>query len=178
MANKNRSFSGVSLREFPCALNNAKRLVLLQLLLVASAALHAQPTRILLWLASGEQVAYNLSDRPKVVRDGGDVHLVTNTAEIVYAAGEVRKITFDDETSGIGRAADGQTSGQAIFAEGQMTLTGFRPGEPVRVFDAAGRLSSSHVVGSDGSLTVGLGALGKGVHIVKTQRQTFKFVKK
>lgn len=178
MANKNRSFSGVSLREFPCALNNAKRLVLLQLLLVASAALHAQPTRILLWLASGEQVAYNLSDRPKVVRDGGDVHLVTNTAEIVYAAEEVRKITFDDETSGIGRAADGQTSGQAIFAEGQMTLTGFRPGEPVRVFDAAGRLSSCHVVGSDGSLTVGLGALGKGVHIVKTQRQTFKFVKK
>lgn len=178
MANKNRSFSGVSLREFPCALNNAKRLVLLQLLLVASAALHAQPTRILLWLASGEQVAYNLSDRPKVVRDGGDVHLVTNTAEIVYAAEEVRKITFDDETSGIGRAADGQTSGQAIFAEGQMTLTGFRPGEPVRVFDAAGRLSSSHVVGSDGSLTVGLGALGKGVHIVKAQCQTFKFVKK
>lgn len=178
MANKNRSFSGVSLREFPCALNNAKRLVLLQLLLVASAALYAQPTRILLWLASGEQVAYNLSDRPKVVRDGGDVHLVTNTAEIVYAAEEVRKITFDDETSGIGRAADGQTSGQAIFAEGQMTLTGFRPGEPVRVFDAAGRLSSSHVVGSDGSLTVGLGALGKGVHIVKAQCQTFKFVKK
>lgn len=178
MTNKNRSFSRVSFRELPCALENAKRLVLLQLLLVASAVVYAQPTRILLWLSSGEQVAYNLSDRPKVVRDGNDVRLVTKTSEVVYAAEEVRKITFDDETSGIGRAAGDQTSGQAIFAEEQMTLTGFCPGEPVRVFDAAGRLCSSYVVGSDGSLTVGLGALGKGVHIVKTQRQTFKFVKK
>ena len=59
-----------------------------------------------------------------------------------------------------------------------MTLTGFKAGETVRVFDASGRLTLSEKINSDGTLTIALSALKQGVYIVKTQYKSFKFIKK
>ena len=74
-----------------------KRIYFLQLLLVVALAVHAQPTKIFVWLATGEQVTYNLADRPKMVVKDDNVHLTTKTADIIYAAKDIKKVTFDGE---------------------------------------------------------------------------------
>lgn len=155
-----------------------KRIYLLQLLLVAALAVYAQPTKILVWLVTGEQVAYSLADRPKMVVENDNVHLTTTTADIVYAAKDIKKVTFDGQTDGIEQATMAGKTGEATLSQELMTFTGFKPGEAVRIFDAAGRLTVSNAINSDGSLTITLSGLKQGVYIVKTQYKSFKFIKK
>ncbi len=155
-----------------------KRIYFLQLLLVVALAVHAQPTKIFVWLATGEQVTYNLADRPKMVVKDDNVNLTTKTADIIYAAKDIKKVTFDGETDGIEQATTTGKTGEATLTQEFMTLTGFKAGETVRVFDAAGRLTLSEKINSDGTLTIALSALKQGVYIVKTQYRSFKFIKK
>ncbi|GAB6975968.1 T9SS type A sorting domain-containing protein [Prevotella falsenii] len=155
-----------------------KKICFLQLFLVIALAVHAQPTKIFVWLATGEQVTYNLADRPKMVVENDNVHLTTTTADIVYAAKDIKKVTFDGQTDGIEQATTAGKTGEATLSQEFMTLTGFKSGEAVHIFDAAGRLIVSDAINSDGSLTIMLSTFKQGVYIVKTQYKSFKFIKK
>lgn len=146
--------------------------------MLASFALHAQPTKLFVWLTTGEQVAYHLEERPKMVSEGDHVHLTTRSADIVYATKDLQKVTFDDTPTRIDRAIDGGIDGKAVLTREQMTLSGFPSGAPVRIYDGSGRLVASHFVGADGRLSIAIGALPKGVNIVKTQYKSFKLIKK
>ena len=47
------------------------------------------------WTHSGEKIAYRLSEHPVVTQSGDKLILTTNTGVVEYAAGDVRKFTFE-----------------------------------------------------------------------------------
>ena len=64
------------------------------LLCLLSIPLKAEVSYIQVWLSSGKQVQYKLSERPRVVREAKTLRLTTSSVDVVYQAGEVHKITY------------------------------------------------------------------------------------
>ena len=61
---------------------------------------------------------------------------------------------------------------------GQLLLTGHRPGATAEVYTIGGRLCSRKAVGSNGQATISLSSLPNGIYVVKTPVGIRKFVKK
>ncbi len=61
---------------------------------------------------------------------------------------------------------------------GQLLLTGHRPGATAEVYTIGGRLCSRKAVGSNGQATISLSSLPNGIYIVRTPVGIRKFVKK
>ena len=87
-------------------MKHLKPLIWLLLLLVGSVPAYSQTETppatdeapaidFVVWTHSGEKIAYRLSDHPVVTQSGDKLILTTNTGVVEYAAGDVRKFTFE-----------------------------------------------------------------------------------
>ena len=107
------------------------------------------------------------------VRDGYDFawnnHPETMPAEDVIVIGTYSPIT------GISNVSSRQGTNNA---GDYIHLSGLQPNETVSVCNLAGKILQSHQANSDGELTITFSTLGKGVYIIKSNRQTFKVTRK
>ncbi|MGG6545306.1 UNVERIFIED_CONTAM: T9SS type A sorting domain-containing protein [Prevotella sp. 15_C9] len=154
-----------------------RKVPILLLTLLLSLSTQAKVTNIIVWLTSGETVTYSLAEHPKVIPGSEEVKITTTKSEIVYNAGEVKKITFDDPASIEQKVADSANETVRFYGNA-MHLSGFKAGESVRVFDTSGKLCYSYQTDNVGGLTIRLDNFQKGIYIVKTNRYSSKFIKK
>ena len=82
------------------------------------------------WTHSGEKIAYRLSEHPVVTQSGDKLILTTNTGVVEYAAGDVRKFTFEPIFYFVAWLNDGSrtayTLGQhpvVTYTNGELLLT-------------------------------------------------------
>lgn len=96
----------------------------------ASAPDEAPAIDFVVWTRSGEKVAYRLSEHPVVTHSGDKLILTTNTGIVEYAAGDVRKFTFEPIYYFVAWLNDGSrtayTLGQhpvVTYTNGELLLT-------------------------------------------------------
>ena len=78
------------------------------------------------WTHSGEKIAYRLSEHPVVTQSGDKLILTTNTGIVEYAAGDVRKFTFEPIYYFVAWLNDGS---RTAYAFGQHPVVTYTNGE-------------------------------------------------
>ena len=141
-----------------------------------------EPTHFILCLNGGKQVAFLLEHTPKVVNGEGVVTVIDEDVTIEYAIGEVHKYMMgvDSTTDGISNitGSDRNKTGEIDYRSGDVMMSGFDAGTPVKVFDTDGVLLSARTINSDGGMVLEMSQYPAGIYIVKVQNKTFKFIKR
>ena len=75
------------------------------------------------WTHSGEKIAYCLSEHPVVTQSGDKLILTTNTGIVEYAAGDVRKFTFEPIYYFVAWLNDGSRTAYALGQHPVVTYT-------------------------------------------------------
>ena len=82
------------------------------------------------WTHSGEKIAYRLSEHPVVTQSSDKLILTTNTGIVEYAAGDVRKFTFEPIYYFVAWLNDGSRTAYALgqhpvvtYTNGELLLT-------------------------------------------------------
>lgn len=82
------------------------------------------------WTHSGEKIAYRLAEHPVVTQSGDKLILSTNTGIVEYAAGDVRKFTFEPIYYFVAWLNDGSRTAYALgqhpvvtYTNGELLLT-------------------------------------------------------
>jgi len=137
-----------------------------------------------LWytLDTGGTVGYKLSEKPQVRLLGAETTVTSSRGVMTFETMKIWKFTLnaggttaiEETVSPVQPEAEGSVSRR----DDALVFSGCRPGEPVYIYTAGGRVVSQNRIGSDGSLELPLNALRPGLYIVKAGSTNIKFLKK
>ena len=140
-----------------------------------------------LWytLDIGGTVAYKLSEKPQVRLLGAETTVTSSRGVATFKTDQIWKFTLGasavDPSVGIDEAVapvQPEAEGSVNRSDDALVFSGCRPGSPVLIYTAGGRMVEQHRIGSDGSLELSLGSLSRGLYIVKAGSVNIKFLKK
>lgn len=134
------------------------------------------------WMHSGARISFPLAEHPVMTYVDGDIVVTTSQEQLTYAHVDIRKFTLSDEDV----SQEGETTGiadNALKAQWQrqgdvMCFTDCTPGERVSVYNATGQQVVQYAISADGTLQIPLSQFVEGMYIVKSERITYKFIKK
>ena len=137
-----------------------------------------------LWytLDIGGTVGYKLSEKPQVRLLGAETTVTSSRGVMTFETQKIWKFTLTagDATPVLSPVlpASPEAQGSVSRSDDALVFSGCRPGEPVYVYTAGGRIYAQHRIGSDGGLELSLGTLRPGLYIVKAGSVNIKFLKK
>ena len=137
-----------------------------------------------LWytLDIGGTVGYKLSEKPQVRLLGAETTVTSSRGVMTFETQKIWKFTLTAGDATPVRPlvlpASPEAQGSVSRSDDALVFSGCRPGEPVYVYTAGGRLYAQHRIGSDGGLELSLGSLRPGMYIVKAGSVNIKFLKK
>lgn len=125
----------------------------------------------------GDKVLFYFAQKPEMAFSGADVEIKSTAETVLYPMSDVAQIKFDEEaTSGITNLKSGNVSFR--FTDGQLTVEGLAPASLVAVYSTGGVLCLQGKADGSGRVVLSTGALTRGAYIVKTDKVTYKIVKK
>lgn len=136
------------------------------------------------WLKDGRKIVTHLREKPMMKYDTDAYTLVASAMETRYDAADIAKITLVDNPDGAmtgidGVAADGDEGSRDFELENdRMLISGGRPGAVTRVFSVSGVPLGAFGADGRGCTTVPLSDLPKGVLIIRSEKLTYKIIKK
>jgi len=132
---------------------------------------------IVLELTSGSKVIYQFAEKPKIAFENNKVIITTSRTKTAYKADDIGKVYLVIErTTGL---SDKWISHGMLSVRNDIAfLQDLEPSEAVAIYDINGRLLKKMIVQPDGTLTIILTEIPKGVSIIKTKHQSFKFMRK
>ena len=128
--------------------------------------------------ADGNTVEYAFEYLP-IATFEGDVMIISddrNASGTRYAMDNVVNMTIKSATSGVESVAEVDHIKVAL-ANDILTVEGLEPDNNVMIYDAAGRLAASGISDIAGSASIDISGLGKGVYVVSTPKNSFKFIR-
>lgn len=137
---------------------------------------------ITFYLNKGGKVSFTFSERP-VVRLSGDELIIStdDSDDVSYAYKAVKKMVLDsDIITSVAAPMGAKDDAHVLFSVGQNQIkaSGLQAGGRVSLFAINGTLQQTAIASSDGTATLSLNALPKGVYIVRAQGGTsYKFMK-
>ena len=137
---------------------------------------------ITFYLTKGGKVSFTFSERP-VVRLSGDELIIStdDSDDVSYAYKAVKKMVLDsDIITSVAAPMGAKEDAHVLFSVGQNQIkaSGLQAGGRVSLFAINGTLQQTAIASSDGTATLSLNALPKGVYIVRTQGSiSYKFIK-
>lgn len=143
---------------------------------LATPALAAGDGAVVVETKSGEKVTFYYEAQPEITFAEADVEIKSSEQSVVYAMSDVAQIKFDDTITGIGAVSKNET--RFTFSGTQVIIEGLAPQSKVAVFAADGKLWKQGSADANGKATLALGELTKGVYVVKTNKVSYKIVKK
>lgn len=138
----------------------------------------------IVWLKDGRISSSHLREKPMVKYEDGVYTFVTASSETQYDAADVAKITLADNPEGIKTGIEDISADYAdsratySFAADSMMISGGRPGSATEVFSVSGIHVASYKADAQGCTVIPLSELPDGVLIIKSEKITFKFIKK
>lgn len=131
------------------------------------------------WKNDGSFDLYKLTQNPQIRYSAGTVsikNLSTGIAEVSYAAADIEKCTLVDEVaSAIGKLSADEY--QAYRQGNLFLLTGYQADARVAVYTVNGKQLVAGKTDAQGNASIDVSSLPKGVYILKTPKNSVKFVK-
>lgn len=126
-----------------------------------------------------------LETNPQVVFDNEDITITSTQTQSVFQVDNVVEMYFLTEspilTKTEGDISDTSASGKVVFrilADDVVRVTGSSLRPETSVYTSDGKSVEVPVVYSEHEINIRLGNLPRGLYIVKTNQQTFKFIRK
>ena len=140
------------------------------------------PNVFTIWFATGQRTDIKLSENINMAVAADKFIIKSTTVDVEYDAIDVAKFSLENdgsEETGVKAVNTAKTVEGAMSYDGNaIRLSGFLPGSSVQIFALNGQTVGNYRIGQDGSLTIPLDGLTRGIHIVKTESITYKIVKK
>jgi len=139
------------------------------------------PNVLTVWFATGQRTDIRLDDNINMVVEADKFIVKSNTVDVEYDALNVRKFSLESdgsEETGIKTVKTSDTAGAMNYDGNAIRLSGFSPNSSVQIYAVSGQTDGNYRIGQDGSLTIPVDGLTRGIHIVKTESITYKIIKK
>ena len=159
-----------------------QKLYSLLLLLATTLTAHAADAQwcLVVESAGGETIAIAASQKPviKTVADGYELRYGEQVTAFTWS--ELKKVTVRETEPTTTAVEEVKAVAEPSFrlAPGEIAISGAEPGSLAQVFAVGGRMVLSARVGQDGSVSLSTTGLKAGIYIVKTNKSSFKIVKK
>lgn len=128
-------------------------------------------------LTDGSSVEYKFADTPSAVIEGDNFKIATLTSDaVLYPIDDIVNITLQArETGKVVTLPENTLS----FGLSSTTLEAFglQKGQKVSLYSVAGLLRAESVAAADGTATIDISGLEKGVYLVKAGDKSFKFIR-
>ena len=89
---------------------------------------------------------------------------------------DVVNMTFQSKGMGV-ENIEGAALFKVSLVNDMLNVAGLSEGESVVIYDATGKMAASATADSDGSVSINIGNLGKGVYVASMPKQSFKFIR-
>ena len=123
----------------------------------------------------GEKQYYELGDAPVITYSGAKLLVNTDKASAEFNIPEVEKYYFLKELTASKLIEDGDKA--VVWTTGEkLSIRNGGVNQTVQVFNAQGKLTSTHKTDSQGALDLDLGQSGKGVVLIKISSTTVKLI--
>ena len=134
------------------------------------------------YLNTGGKVSFAFSERPVVKLSRDELTISADGSnDVSYAYDAVKKVMFEsDIVNSVAAPATATDDAHVLFSVGQNQIkaSGLQTGERVSLYALNGTLQQTTIASSNGTTSLSLGALPKGVYIVLTQGGiSYKFMK-
>ena len=130
--------------------------------------------------AAGETIAIGADQKPviKTVADGYELRYGEQVTAFTWS--ELKKVTVRETEPTTTAVEEVKAVAEPLFrlAPGEIAISGAEPGSLAQVYALGGRQVLSARVGQDGSVFLSTTGLKAGIYIVKTNKSSFKIVKK
>ena len=130
--------------------------------------------------AAGETIAIGADQKPviKTVADGYELRYGEQVTAFTWS--ELKKVTVRETEPTTTAVEEVKVVAEPSFrlAPGEIAISGAEPGSLAQVYALGGRQVLSARVGQDGSVPLSTIGLKAGIYIVKTNKSSFKIVKK
>ena len=149
-------------------INFTKRILAAGLFLLAGlSAVRAEEARLIITTTNGTVAQFLIADSPVITYQDNLLTVTGGGSEISVEADAVGSFDFvPSEDTGV----------SIITADGSM-FSGLKPGDPVLVYTADGKLAASFKADESTSVSVDLSPLPAGIYIVRTPGASFKIKK-
>ena len=160
------------------------RLWLLSLLLLTVSGLRAAEDDVVLRvsLMDGSEVLFSLEKNPEVTFDDETVYIQSTASSAIYQIDDVVEMNFVENESVVTKKEEmPNVSAKILFrilGEDLVKVIGNDLSPEVLVYGADGRSVDVPVDYSQSEINIRLGSLPRGLYIIKTNQQSFKFIRK
>ena len=135
-------------------------------------------TSLIVHTKDGSQVAFLLSERPKVSFSDGYLLISSSEADATYPLSDVLMFTFEEiESEATGLSLLPADENSFALEGGAIVVTGLKEGSTAKVYTIGGITIHSEKV-DGGTWTYSLSSLSSGVYIISINGKTFKIAKK
>ena len=155
----------------------------MSLLLLTVSGLRAAEDEVLLRvsLMDGSEVLFSLEEKPEVTFDDESVFIQSTASSATYQIDHVVEMNFVEKDPVVTKKEEmPDVSAKILFRilGDLVKVVGNNLSSEISVFTADGRLVEVPVDYSNNEINVRLGSLPRGIYIIKTNQQSFKFIKK
>ena len=157
----------------------------LLLLLAVTLAAHAQEKQwcLVVESASGETIAIGANVKPQIATTASGYELKYGEEVTAFTWSELKKVTLEEAVPSVSTAIKEVPMADPAVpsfhaAPGEIVINGAETGSVARIFSLNGRQAQSARVGEDGSVSLSTQGLPAGIYIVKTNKSSFKIIKK
>ncbi len=144
--------------------------------LASATASTTYPYVLYVHTTDGGTVDFKFSDEPIATIENGELHIsLASTQEVAYSLDKVDKLTLNADPASVSKIEGKSLS--FVVTDSQILVDGLDAAAAVAVYDVKGRCLVSTNADTAGHAEVALGSLSKGVYVVSTPKQSFKFIK-
>lgn len=158
-----------------------KKLFTIFLLFLLSLSIYANDKKVLgVFMNDGTMVCFSLNEKPVITFVDDAVKVVSTSQEALIKRSLVDHFEFLAEMpTDINDVEDESTVGGKIDLDGNtIHVSGLQQGSSVRIFSVSGELLTVSVVGNDGTVTISVDSLPRGIYLVNYNETTIKFMKR
>ncbi|MDO5489386.1 MAG: Ig-like domain-containing protein [Bacteroidaceae bacterium] len=142
-----------------------------------------QQVYLVVWTQDGGKVLYPLNEQPSIKHDGNGNYVVRSSAvEVQYPVADVRMFTLADTDNPRPDQPmdipDVSSCHNFSYSDNTVRFSSLPLGSKVQVYNASGVLLRNYEVSDDGTASININDLPKGIYIIKTESITHKIIKK
>lgn len=153
-----------------------KKLMVISAFLFGCAFIGQAQNAIRLTDPAGQETVFLLSSNPKVTMETDGSLLVTTDTQSISLEASTYRLEFIDSNASV-KSIEGPAPVFNVSSD-YLEASNLEAGCPVMIYDMQGRLVKSASADQNGSLYLSLSDLLKGIYVVNSNMNKFKFYKK